>query len=243
MRAQAPAAAVIWQDVECGAYTADLPLWEELAGEGGGAVLELGCGCGRVALRLARDGHEVTGIDSDPAHVEELRRRAAREGLELTAEHADAAGFALGGRFASIVAPMQLIQLLPDAAARRRCLDAIAAHLAPGGTAALAIVEGVATGAPPSPALPDVLERGGWVYSSLPLGVVGEGDAMLVERLRQTVDPGGSLHETRDRVRLRVLSAAALEGEARQAGLRPAGRRSIEGGEMHVESTVVVLRS
>jgi len=34
----------IWHDIECGAYTADLPLWEELAG--GGRVLDVGAGTG-----------------------------------------------------------------------------------------------------------------------------------------------------------------------------------------------------
>ena len=53
--------AVIWHDVECGAYAADLPLWRELAAGRSGPVLEIGCGTGRVALDLARDGHAVTG--------------------------------------------------------------------------------------------------------------------------------------------------------------------------------------
>ncbi len=33
--------AVVWHDVECGAYAADLPLWVELAAEHGGPVLDL----------------------------------------------------------------------------------------------------------------------------------------------------------------------------------------------------------
>ena len=57
--------AAIWHDIECGAYTADLPLWEELAA--GGTVLDVGAGTGRVALRLARAGCAVTALDRDPA--------------------------------------------------------------------------------------------------------------------------------------------------------------------------------
>src|ERR687897_3429208 len=71
---------VAWHEVECGTYSADLPLWEELAEEHGGPVLELGCGTGRVALHLARRGHEVLGIDSEGELVEPLNARAGAAG-------------------------------------------------------------------------------------------------------------------------------------------------------------------
>jgi SAM-dependent methyltransferase len=241
MKAAAPTA-VIWHDVECGGYEADLPLWEQLADAGPGPVLELGCGTGRVAMHLAACGHAVTGIDNDPALVDELRRRAAAEELAVRAEVADAADLRLGRSFGLIVAPMQLIQLL-GRAGRRACLRATAEHLADGGTAALAIVEEAAQGTPPSPPLPDVRERDGWVYSSLPLGVGREGVSLLVERLRQTVDPAGHLEETRNTVRLHLLSPAQLEEEAQAEGLRPAGRRRIEPTASHVGSTVVLLEA
>ena len=51
--------AVIWHDVECGGYRADLPYWVALARAHGGPVLDIGAGTGRVALALARDGHAV----------------------------------------------------------------------------------------------------------------------------------------------------------------------------------------
>jgi SAM-dependent methyltransferase len=233
--------AVVWHDVECGAYGADLQLWEELAEVAEGSVLELGCGTGRVALHLARRGHTVVGIDSDADLIADLLERAAAEGLTVGVEHADAAGFSLEEKFGLIVAPMQLIQLLPSADSRRKCLRAAAAHLAPNGVMALVIVEAGMTSVPPSPLLPDVRERDGWVYSSMPLGAIREGDSLLVERLRQTVDPAGHLEETRDGVRLQMLSAAELEAEGRSAGLRPAGRRRIEPTDAHVGSTVVLL--
>jgi SAM-dependent methyltransferase len=194
-----------------------------------------------VALHLARHGHRVTAIDSDPALVHALRDRAAAEVLEVDARTADAVDFKLDEDFTLIVAPMQLIQLLDGAGARASCLRASASHLSPGGRLALAIVDGVPTGVPPSPLLPDVREHGGWVYSSLPLGARHEGAALLVERLRQIVDPDGHLSESRDTVRLQTLSAGQLEEEARSVGLHPSGRRSIEPTSSHVGSTVVLL--
>ena len=52
------ARAVIWHDIENGSYSADLPLWLELAAEAGGPVLDLGAGTGRVARALHGGGHE-----------------------------------------------------------------------------------------------------------------------------------------------------------------------------------------
>ncbi len=69
---------VIWHDLECGGYVADLPLWRELARERGGPILDVGAGTGRVALDLARNGHEVTALDRDPELLDALRRRARR---------------------------------------------------------------------------------------------------------------------------------------------------------------------
>jgi SAM-dependent methyltransferase len=238
--------AAIWQDVECGAYAADLPLWEELADERGGPVLDLGCGTGRVALHLARRGHRVLGLDREPELVAVLTERAA--GLPVEVELGDAAGFSLGAGFALALAPMQLLQLLaPDQ--RAGCLACLASHLRPGGLAALAIVaeravehpEREHSGAPP---LPDSQEIDGWVYSSLPIeSRLDEGGAIVVRRLRQTVSPAGELSEALDEVRLHRLDAAALEREARPAGLRPAGRRELAPTADHVGSTVVLLEA
>jgi len=89
------AEATIWHDVECGGYSADLPLWDELADSAGpGPVLELGCGTGRVALHLARRGHRVVGLDRDSELVEALRQRAGE--LPVRAVAADARDFDLG---------------------------------------------------------------------------------------------------------------------------------------------------
>jgi len=230
---------VVWQDVECGGYAADLDLWEELAGAADGAVLDLGCGTGRVALRLAERGRDVTGLDLDPELVEAFNRRAG--GLPARAHPGDASGFSLDGRFGLAIAPMQLVQLLADEE-RAGLLRCAARHLRPGGTLALAIVE--EPPAPPGGAgrpLPDVREIDGWIYSSLPLDAFLDGAAIVVRRLRQTVGPDGELGEETSAVELRTLSAGTLEREAATAGLRAAGRREIPASEDHVGSTAVLL--
>ena len=246
MSVGATSEAVIWHDVEHGAYEADLPLWRELALAAGGPVLDVGCGTGRVALDLGRHGHHVLGVDCEPAFVAALRERAAARGLEVSAEVADVRTLAVAGEFALVIVPMQTIQLLADADERRAALEAIARHLAPRGLIALAIIEG-----DPGPGtdeglaqpLPDVLEIEGWVYSSLPIEVRPEDGTLVISRLRQIVTPDGDLTDEHVEVRLAVLDRAMLEAEAAEAGLSPAGRREIGETDLHVGSAVVLLEA
>jgi SAM-dependent methyltransferase len=234
-------AAAIWHDVECGSYEADLPLWEELAGSGGGPVLELGCGTGRVALRLARGGHRVIGLDRDHDLVHELAERAG--GLPLDPLCADALDFELDEPVAVALAPMQFLQLLPGSEARLRCLRRVAAALRPGGLLAAAIVE-EAPAAPAGalPPLPDVREIDGWIYSSLPTAVTSPAAGEIaLRRLRQTISPEGTLSEETNEIRLHLVDAGELEREAEATGFAPAGRRLIPETEAHVGSTVVLL--
>src|SRR5206468_3595889 len=71
---------IIWHDVECGFYRADLPLWQELAdaetAARPGPVLDVGAGTGRVALHLARARHRVTAVDCEESLLRALRERA-----------------------------------------------------------------------------------------------------------------------------------------------------------------------
>jgi SAM-dependent methyltransferase len=239
---------VAWHEVECSSYAADLPLWEELAVDADGRTLELGCGIGRVALHLARHGHEVLGVDTDPALVGALNRRAAEAGIPARALEADATVFELGESFELALAPMQLAQLLRGSAQRHAMLARVAAHLQPGGQLAVALVEpaqlpesdalGAASATSPPP---DVRELDGWLYSSLPLAARSEDGRLCIQRLRQTVSPDGELAEEVDITELASLSAPRLAAEAREAGLRPAGVRAVPDTDWHIGSTVCIL--
>jgi SAM-dependent methyltransferase len=244
------AEAVIWHDVECGSYTADLPIWRELAERTGGPVLELGAGTGRVTLDLAGHGHVVTALDSDAELLKELAARAERAGVEVETVIADArwlageAARAIAAGFALVIAPMQFLQVVGGREARAEVLRGVAEALAPGGlfaTAVAALDEAV----PPEdaePPLPDVGERDGWVYSSLPLDVRPEPGGVAVERLRQVVSPKGRLTEERHTQVLDSLTPARLEREASEAGLEAQERRAIAPTPDHVGSEVIVCR-
>ncbi len=234
--------AVIWHDIECGAYEGDLGLWRELAA---GPVLDLGCGTGRVALDLARHGHETHGLDLDPELVAAFNARAEAAGLPARASAGDARDFVLNREFATVLAPMQLIQLLDTPAERIACLERARTHLRTGGSVAVAIVDGFPDELTDEviPPLPDTREIDGWVYSSLPLDAGLDAGSIVVRRLRQAVSPAGELSDELDEIPLRLLTAETLEAEAREAGLEPVGRREIAPTDEHVGSVVLILEA
>jgi SAM-dependent methyltransferase len=238
--------AVVWHDVECGAYEADLALWRELADEAQGPVLELGAGTGRVALHLARRGAgEVTALDSDPTLIAALAGRARRQGVTVSAEVADARSFRLERRFALVIAPMQVVQLLGGVAGRRALLEAVRAHLLPGGRLAIALadpLEGLPV-AEVTPPLPDVREEAGWVYSSRPVAVHDQAGAVVIERIREAVSPGGELQESATTVRLDPPDPAGLEDLGRSLGFAVLPRRRIPATDAYVGSDVVVMEA
>lgn len=237
-------AAQIWHDIECGYYTADLQLWEELAHEDA-SVLDLGCGNGRVTLHLARNGRKVTGLDRDKRFLEVLDVRAADCGLTVHTVCADARTFDLGVQFDAVFAPMQLVQLVKGTAERDAMLACAARHLRPGGVfaATLMDLEGELIGAEYGPPPPDVGEIDHWVYSSQSVAadLVEDGRAIQIARLRTAVSPEGKQHPTVDEVRVELVSPALLEQEVVRAGLEIQERRTISPTK-HVGSVVVVAR-
>lgn len=240
---------VLWHDLECGRYTADLPLWGELARRAGGPVLDVGAGTGRVSLPLAAAGHDVHALDRDPLLMAELEKRAAERGLAVATTVADARELDLPGlRFALIAAPMQTIQLLGGTAGRESFLAAARRHLAPGGRIACALaqpLEGIEheAGAETEPPPPDVLVRPGATYLSRPVGVRAEAGGWVIERIREIRPRHGEPSAEPDAVRLDRLAATGLESEARAAGLLPDIRLEVPATDEHVGSTVVVLRA
>ena len=234
--------AAIWHDIECGSYTADLELWEELS-DGGAAVLDLGCGTGRVALHLARRGRRVTGLDRDPQLLATLEYRAGLQGLRVETACADARDFDLGAQFDAVFAPMQLMQLLGGASERRALVDSVARHLRPGGVFATTLMdlEGELLDDEYGPPPPDMREVDRWVYASLSAAaqIVERGAALRIERRRTAMSPAGRESTSVDEVRLELVSPDTLEAELARGGLAPAQRRTIAPTE-HVGCTAVV---
>jgi SAM-dependent methyltransferase len=102
---------------------------------GGGPVLELGVGTGRLALPLAAAGLHVTGIDVSAAMLERLRTKPGADAVTLV--HGDMASGLPEGPFAVVLVAFNTFFSLTTADAQQRCLAHVADRLASRGRFAL----------------------------------------------------------------------------------------------------------
>jgi SAM-dependent methyltransferase len=245
-----PSPAVVWHDLECGAYRADLPLWRELAAaaaDGGPAlVLDIGAGTGRVALDLAGAGHRVTALDSDELLLAALRERAG--GLTVETVHADARSFSLPSRgYDLCLVPMQTLQLLRGAEEREGLFAAARRHMRAGALLACAIVTAVDEfdsregGLGPSP---ERTEIAGTLYLSRAVRVTRDARRFRIERERLVAPESGSGPPVeQDVVELEELAEDGLHEEMRAAGLDPLPPREIAETDEHSGSLVAIARA
>jgi SAM-dependent methyltransferase len=245
---------VVWHELECGSYSADLLLWRELAagasahGSSPAAVLDVGAGSGRVTLELGRRGRLVTALDLDERLLAALRERAQRLGVDtVETVCADARTFTLERRgFALCIVPMQTIQLLGASPERCAFFERARTHLAPGGVLACAIVTDVepfeCAAGDPGP-VPEQTRVHGVHYLSRPTGLHVERDVLRIERERSIV-ASGSARDARlehDVIELARVSVDQLHREGLAAGLTPAPTRTIAATFEHTASTVAIF--
>src|SRR5713226_5737744 len=86
-------------DLEDEGYYEDYPLTEQWARSLGGPLLDLACGTGRMALRMAAQGYQVTGVDIVPEMIDQARRKASARALSVDWVVADARTFQLQKQF------------------------------------------------------------------------------------------------------------------------------------------------
>jgi SAM-dependent methyltransferase len=98
---------------------------------GGGRVLELGSGTGRIAVPLAARGIEVAGIELSRSMTARLLAKAGGEGIKVTI--GDFATAKAEGAFRLAYLVRNTIMNLTTQAAQVACFRNVAAHLEPGG--------------------------------------------------------------------------------------------------------------
>ena len=98
-----------------------------------GRVLEVCCGTGQIALRLARRGWRMTGLARSPAMLAFLAAQAAQGGVALTPLCADMTSFVLPERQHAACNPLSSFRLLLDEDDARSHLRCVAAALESGG--------------------------------------------------------------------------------------------------------------
>jgi SAM-dependent methyltransferase len=121
------------------ASDAETDLIVELAGlEPGEEVLDLACGHGRIANRLAARGFRVTGLDVVELFLDQARTDAAALGVEVDYQHGDMRELPWTERFDAVVNWFTAFGYFDDDG-NRRVLAEVARALRPGGRFALEV--------------------------------------------------------------------------------------------------------
>ena len=139
----------------------DVPFWRNIALHCGGAVLELGCGTGRISLPLGRAGVPLVGIDRSTPMLARARTRVRRarltsrvrlirgdirylpfesaaDGMESRGPQGD--GARADGGFSMVLAPYGLLQSLLHDRDLKATLAEVRRVLRPGGTFGIELV-------------------------------------------------------------------------------------------------------
>jgi 2-polyprenyl-3-methyl-5-hydroxy-6-metoxy-1,4-benzoquinol methylase len=120
-------------DLEDAGYDADVPLTEQLAKSSGGPVLDLACGTGTMALRLAQQGYQITGVDITPEMIEWAAQKAAAQGVSVEWVVADGRTFQLQKQFSFIYMLGNAFQHFLTRADHEALLARVREHLQPEG--------------------------------------------------------------------------------------------------------------
>jgi SAM-dependent methyltransferase len=106
-------------------------IWWLLELQRGAEVLDLACGHGRIANRLAERGVRVTGLDATPLFLDLARRDAAERGVDIDYVEGDMRSLPWERRFDAIVSWFTSFGYF-DADGNRRVLEQAQRALKPG---------------------------------------------------------------------------------------------------------------
>jgi SAM-dependent methyltransferase len=111
-------------------------VWESLQVQPGDEVLDVPCGHGRIANRLAQRGARVTGLDADALFLEHARADAAARGVEVEYVEADMRELPWDGRFDAALNWFTSFGYFDDDG-NRAWLETVRRTLKPGGRVAI----------------------------------------------------------------------------------------------------------
>lgn len=118
-------------DVSVSDWTGEIDFYLEYAAQAtsqGMPVLELACGTGRVALKIARAGHQVVGLDRSAAMLEIARGKSDGVSSVRWVE-GDMRSFELEQQFGLVIIPGHSFQNLLISVDQISCLSSIHRHL------------------------------------------------------------------------------------------------------------------
>jgi ubiquinone/menaquinone biosynthesis C-methylase UbiE len=126
----------------------DQILFRKMARQRGGALLDVGCGTGRLLLDLLSHGVDADGVDNSPEMLALCREKAAARGLSPLLYEQPMERLDLPRRYRTILVPSSSFQLLTDPNDAAEAMRRFSAHLEPGGMLALPFMEFGGDGGP-----------------------------------------------------------------------------------------------
>jgi ubiquinone/menaquinone biosynthesis C-methylase UbiE len=131
-------------DIEHDRFSEDLDMYRNYAELGGGRILELACGSGRVLLPLAEEGYDVTGVDSSEKMLEIARQRVQEKHLESHCQlvKQDMRKLQLGQKYRLAIIALGSFGHITMRKDQQSTLAWIRAHLGPGATLILDVSNG-----------------------------------------------------------------------------------------------------
>ncbi len=203
-------------------YDEDLPFWIGLAEKYGGPVLELGCGTGRVLLRMAQAGHQVCGLDNDPAMLAVAQREADALGIRAEFVQARLSDFALNRLFSLVISPCNTFAML-GTEERQRAFACVSRHLAARGAFAVSVPNPVSLATLPEEAEEEEEDVLVHPASGNPVQVSSawtrKGREVVVMWRYDHLLPDGNVERTIVPIRYELTSAEDYQSEIIRAGL------------------------
>jgi len=122
-------------------FKEDVQFYLDLAKDVKGPILDVMCGSGRIALHLARAGHEVVGLDASEEMLGAFRERLNKESEEVRSRvrlvRGDVRSVSMGESFGMAVIAWSSISEIVSLVGQGEAIGNIARHLKPGGFIAL----------------------------------------------------------------------------------------------------------
>lgn len=210
---------------------ADL-VWRMLGLTSGSAVLDLACGHGRIANRLASRGASVTGLDATQRFLDVARTDAEQRGVTVDYQRGDMRAIPWAGRFDAVVSWFTAYGYFDDEQ-NRAVLAGVHRSLRPGGRF-----------------LVELNHKDGLLPHWLPSTVDRVGDDILIDE--RTFDPlTGRSHARRTTIRdgrireasffVRMFSYTELRDWLLQAGFREVSGFAGDGEALTAASRRMIL--
>ena len=111
------------------AFGDDVSFYMRQAEKYGDPILELACGTGRLAIPIAEQGMQVTGLDIAEPMLARARRKAADRGAAVEWVRADCRDFTLNRRFRLIFLAYNSVGHLHDLESVAACFSCVRRHL------------------------------------------------------------------------------------------------------------------